>query len=363
MSVQIEWLESQQIRVPRPQKPKKITGTHFPEILGVHPYTSEFEAWCRCTRTYEIPFTGNKFTHAGEIIEPKVFDFLRRSMGFGSDLVTPKDMYGPDPFKSTYGDFFHDSKIFGGMWDALVVDKDRKPRTVVEVKTVQIDGRSGNLEERWKNGKAPDYQALQASLYAYLLEIPDVMMVCVTLKDSRGDYEHPEDVVPSFANENVYIDSFNVYERYPDFADYIKSAMKWWIYYVKTGISPQYDEKRDAEILAALRTNFLSPQTDIQSLLFEAETLKNKLNTAYAAVAEDEKRYKVVTDLLRDYAVSQFREHDKSVVLNGPAYQWTLSRTESAKINEDALKQDGLFDKYSIPTTSYRFTTKLNGGK
>ena len=71
----IKWLENQ-IQITPPKKPKKLTGTHFPTIVGCNPFSSPFETWCRCTRTYEIPFEGNKYTNAGQIIEPKVFDFL-----------------------------------------------------------------------------------------------------------------------------------------------------------------------------------------------------------------------------------------------------------------------------------------------
>ena len=210
------------------KKNKKITGTHFSTVLGFDPWKSPFEAWCRCTRTYEIPFEGNKYTRAGEIIEPKVFDFLRTSMGFGKKLVTPEDVYGKDHFKKTWGDFFPDIDIFGGMWDCLVVDDEGKPSYVVEIKTVQVDGKSGSLEDRWKDGEAPHYQALQASLYAYLLVIDNVLMVAVALEDKKVDYEHTEQVVPSYANCNVYIDGFKVSERYPNFDLYIEQAKAWW---------------------------------------------------------------------------------------------------------------------------------------
>ena len=115
------------ISVEPTKKPKKLTGTHFPTIVGVNPFSSPFEVWCRCTRTYEIPFEGNKYTNAGQIIEPKVFDFLRKSMGFGDRVVTPEDVYGKDHFKKTWGDFYPTQPIFGGMWDALIYDDDGKP--------------------------------------------------------------------------------------------------------------------------------------------------------------------------------------------------------------------------------------------
>ena len=344
------------ISVEPPKKPKKITGTHFATVLGVNPFSSPFEAWCRCTRTYEIPFEGNKYTNAGQIIEPKVFDFLRTSLGFGTRVVTPEDVYGKDHFKKTWGDFYPDTRIFGGMWDALIYGDDGKPECVVEIKTVQVDGRSGSLEERWKDGEAPHYQALQVSLYAYLLGIDNVMMVAVALKDKEGDYEHPEDVIPSFANGNVYIDHFNVSKRYPNFEMYIEKATAWWDTYVLTGISPEFDEKKDAEILKALRTNTVNPDTDISALVNEAETLTNEIEEVTATVADKEKRLKEITELIKKYALEQFREGDTKVSINGNSIAFVLSKTETTELDKDALKADGLWDKYNKPKTNYRLT-------
>ena len=75
----IEWVEGYITTEPI-KKNKKITGTHFPTVLCANPFSSPFEVWCRCTRTYEKPFEGNKYTNAGQVIEPKVFTFLRNSM-------------------------------------------------------------------------------------------------------------------------------------------------------------------------------------------------------------------------------------------------------------------------------------------
>lgn len=345
------------ITVDTPKKPKKITGTHFPTVLGFDPWKTPFEAWCRCTRTYEIPFEGNKYTNAGEIIEPKVFDFLRISMGFGKKLVTPEDVYGKDHFKKTWGDFFPEHPIFGGMWDCLVVNDEGKPEYVVEIKTVQVDGRSGSLEDRWKEGEAPHYQALQASLYAYLLGIDKVLMIAVALEDKKGDYEHPEQVVPSYANGNVYIDGFNISERYPNFDLYIERATAWWRTYVMNGLSPEYDEKKDAEILKALRTNSLSPETDMSALLIEAEQLKAEIDEVNSTVAEKEKRLKAINEQIKKYALEQFRDGDTKVSLKGQRYEWVLSKTTTTELDKDSLKADGLYEKYSKEKINYRLTT------
>ena len=351
----IKWVGTS-IHTEPPKKFKKITGTHFPTVLGVNPFSSPFEVWCRCTRTYEIPFEGNKYTNAGQVIEPKVFDFLRKSMGFGDRVVTPEDVYGKDHFKKTWGDFYPTQPVFGGMWDALIYDDDGKPECVVEIKTVQVDGRSGSLEQRWKDGEAPHYQALQASLYAYLLGIDKVLMVAVALEDKKGDYEHPEQVVPSYANENVYIDEFKISERYPNFDMYIIKATAWWNEYVLKGVSPEFDEKKDAEILKALRNNTLNPDSNIMSIVNEAEQLTAEIEAVTATVADKEKRLKVLTDQIKKYALEQFREGDTKVSIPGQRIKFVLAKTETTELDKDALKADGLFDKYNKSKTSYRLT-------
>ena len=347
------------ISVEPPKKPKKITGTHFPTIVGVNPFSTDFEVWCRCTRTYEIPFEGNKYTNAGQVIEPKVFDFLRTSMGFGDRLVTPEDVYGKDHFKKTWGDFYPNVPMYGGMWDALIKDENGNIEYVVEIKTVQVDGRSGSLEDRWKDGEAPHYQALQASLYAHLLGVDKVMMVAVALEDKKGDYEHPEKVVPSYANGNVYIDEFSVSTRYPNFDMYIEKATAWWNTHVLTGISPEFDEKKDAEILKALRTNSVDTPTNtpIGELLGKAEQLKTEIEMVMSTLDDKEKTLKAILEQIKKYALAQFRDGDTKVAIRGSRYEWVLSKSTTMELDKDALKADGLLEKYNKPKTNYRLTT------
>jgi predicted phage-related endonuclease len=354
---EIKWVGNH-IQVDPIKKNKKITGTHFPSVIGVNPFATDFEAWCRCTRTYEIPFTGNKYTEAGQVIEPKVFEFLRTSVGFGDRVVTPEDVYGKDHFKKTWGDFFPSREVFGGSWDALIVDENGNVEYVVEIKTVQVDGRSGSLEDRWKDGEAPHYQALQASLYAYLLGVDKVLMVAVALEDKKGDYEHPEQVVPSYANGNVYIDEFSVSERYPNFDMYITKATAWWNAHVLTGSSPEFDEKKDAEILKALRTKSVdSSNTQISELLGKAEQLKIEIETAMATLDDKQKTLKAILEQIKKYALTQFRDGDTKVSIKGSRYEWVLSKSSSTELDKDSLAADGLLEKYTKTKTNYRLTT------
>mgnify|MGYP002768615079 CR=1 FL=1 len=342
----MEWLECNKIQIIPPKRPKKLTGTRFATILGLNPWSTPFEIWCEVTRTYQKPFEDTIYTIAGKTIEPKQAEYMKQGY-FMTNLVTPTDVWGEDYFKKTYGDFFPDSKVLGGMWDFLLYDKNGKPNTVLEMKT------SKRVED-WKDD-IPEYYALQAALYAYLLGVDDVIMVASFL--DPADYDNPEAFMCS--PENTITRPFKLSERYPDFEEkYVTPALKWWEEHVKTGVSPAYDEKKDAEILKALRTNNLSPETDVAALVKEAETLKVKLDAYDAEIAEDEKRYKVLTDLIKKSAISRFRDGDKKVSIAGSAYNWEVSRTSTSKIDKDAMKSDGVLEKYTTTEDSYRISPK-----
>jgi predicted phage-related endonuclease len=333
------------IEVTPHKKPKKITATRFATILGLNPWSTAFEVWCEITKTYQKPFEDTIYTIAGKTIEPKQIEYMRNAYGM-YNLKTPTDIYGEDYFKKTWGDFFHDTPIVGGMLDSLLVDGNGKPEAVLEFKTTK-------RAEDWAND-VPEYYALQAALYAYLLGVDDVIMVASFL-DTK-DYEKPEEFVPSASNTITV--EFKVSERYPNFGDMVAEARQWWNDHVVTGISPEYDEKKDAEILKALRTNNLAPDANIDALIAEAESLKKDLDAVYAAVADGEKRLKVVTDQIKQHLVGAFRPNDIAVEHKGGRYIWSVTRTESYELDKAAIQADGLFDKYSRKKETYRINTK-----
>jgi hypothetical protein len=170
------------------------------------------------------------------------------------------------------------------------------------------------------------------------------------------DYERPEEFVPSAGN--TFTVEFKVSERYPNFKTMAAEALQWWHDYVETGISPDYVEKKDADILKALRTNNLSPDTNIDALISEAESLKGELETVYASVSDKEKRLKIVTEQIKKSLVGAFRPHDVAVEHKGGQYIWSVTRTESYELDKAAIQADGLFDKYSRKKETFRINTK-----
>ncbi len=340
----IKWVDNH-LEIAPPKKTKKLTGTRFASIFGLSPWSSEFEIWCAVTKTWEEPFEDTIYTVAGKTIEPKQIEYMQSAYGM-YNLKTPTDIYGPDYFKKTWGDFFHGVPVLGGMWDSLLVDRNGKPEAVLEFKTTK-------RAEDWAND-VPEYYALQAALYAYLLGVDDVIMVASFLEPK--DYEHPEEFVPSAANTITV--EFKVSERYPNFHSMVAQAQAWWNAHVVTGISPDYDEKKDAEILKALRTNNVNPDTNIDALIAEAESLKADLEVVYASVADKEKRLKTVTEQIKKHLTGAFRPHDIAVEHKGGSYLWSVTRHESTEIDKAALEADGLLDKYSRKKETFRINTK-----
>lgn len=342
----IEWLDGNRIKIEPPKRTKKITGTRFASILGKNRWSTPFEMWCAITKTYEEPFEDTIYTLAGKAIEPKQADYMESA--YGMKLIRPTDIWGKDYFNKTWGDFFPESEHLGGMWDFLATDEDGNVKAVLEMKT------SKRVED-WQND-IPEYYAMQAALYAYLLNVDHVIMVASFLEPN--DYENPDTYQPSWSN--TITREFKLSERYPNFNDLVQQVENWWNEHVKTGISPQYDEKKDADILKALRTNTISPDTDIDKLIQEAEALEIDLNLVEDTIRDKKKRLKDLNDEIKSRAIQQFRDGDTKVEIGGRHYNFIISKSVKSSVDKKALEHDGLLDQYTVKTDSYRMTVKRN---
>lgn len=329
----MEFLENNQIKIDPPKKPKKLTATRFATVLGLNAWSTPFEAWCAITRTYEDPFEDSIYTVAGKIIEPKVYDYLNNVMFM--DVLSPTDVYGPDYFKKTWGDFFPNEKCFGGMWDF------RGDGFVVEVKSTK-------RAEDWALD-VPIYYKLQAALYAYLLGFDDVVMTVTFLEDSDypkeldgGKFDTTTTEAFKISYENTKIYEFKVSEAFPTFKEsYIDPALKWWKDHVETGISPEFDEKKDAEILKVLRKNVVeTSDKDIKKKIAEADKLYDQITRAESKLDEKKARLKELDSDIKAHMSGQFRDGDKKVELKGSKFTWTLTKSIRSSINSTKLKKE-----------------------
>lgn len=327
-----------------PKRLKKITGTRFAAILGANIWSTPFEMWLQITKTYEKPFEGSIYTEAGKIIEPKQAEYMAKA--YGMNIVTPTDRYGEDYFSKTFGDFFPNEKIFGGMWDYLAYDDEGNLDAVLEMKTTK-------RAEDWADD-IPEYYALQGALYGYLLGTDDVIMVCSILEDQ--DYQDPYNFEPKASN--TIVRPFRISERYPHFEKLVAEAMGWWNQYVVTGVSPDFDEKKDKESLAELRKKVMPPETNENDVIAEAEKLLEEIDIEKEKMKEKENRLAEITDFIKKKAIESFEEGTKQVVVEGNKYTFSVNKSVTKTIDKDLLKADGLLEKYQKTSESYRLTTK-----
>ena len=327
-----------------PKKFKKCTATRFATILGLNDWSTPFGAWCEITKTYEDPFVENKYTNAGKVIEPKIINYLNTR--YFMDIKSPTDVYGADYFKKTWGDFFPEVEALGGMWDAL------GDNFVVEIKTTK-------RAEDWSTD-VPIYYKLQACLYAYLLGFDNVVVTVSFLEEK--DYENPEAFVPSISNTKIY--EFTVSEAFPTFEEeYVNPALEFWRNHVETGISPDFDEKKDAEILKALRKNTVEPtDAEITKLIKEADKLQAGIDIAEARLEDKRKRLKELDEQIKKYMHGQFRDGDKKVEIAGSKYTYTLTKSERSGLDGTALKKalPEVYNKYQKLTEIYTLKKSVN---
>jgi len=316
-------------------KPKKITGTRFAGLLGFNKWQTPFEVWCDITKVYVKPFEETIYTAAGKAIEPKQHAYMKHAYWM-DNLITPEDVYGKNYFKKTFGDFFPDNAIFGGMWDALLVDKENKPTAVLEFKTTK-------RVEDWKDD-VPDYYGLQAALYAYLLGVNQVFIVVSFLEEE--DYEKIEEYVCT--PENTIVLDFLVDIKYPQLNMFLEQGVKM---YKNLTTSPYYDEEKDAEIIKILRTEVVELEGNV---LDELDELKAKVEELEEEIKPYKKRLDTILAKIKEDNINNLTDDKDTVEITTKAYVLKLSKIVSTGVDKKKLEEDGLLEKYSTESISYR---------
>ena len=177
----------------------KITGSRFLAVLGKDPHSSDFKAACLIARVF-YDDSKNKFTIAGEAIEPIIRSYvrenrdiiLRKLLDIGADDAISVEE--PVAAKDCWYDHFRKVEIFGGMVDGYIVVNGRR-YAILEIKT------TGSRDD-WSDGnggvKIPEGYLLQASLYAQLSKLEKIFFAVGFLEEA--DYVNPQNFVPSENN-------------------------------------------------------------------------------------------------------------------------------------------------------------------
>lgn len=217
-------------------KPKKITGSRIAAIVGQNEYASEFKAACDIIGLYKEP--DNKFTTAGNVMEPKIREYLRRNADryIGSALGNGKlDVIDPVDKDDCNYEHFPEAAPFGGMVDGWV-DLNGRHAAVLEIKT-------SNDRNKWFDGDkeiVPPNYVMQTSLYCDLSGL-DRIVFAVAFPE-EADYDDPESWEPN--EDNIIV---RVVEPVP-MKGYKEQALDWYDRYIKRGITPHWTDK-DKDVL------------------------------------------------------------------------------------------------------------------
>lgn len=308
-------------------KPKKITGTRLGAILGLNVWSTPFEAWCDMTKLYKEPFEDTIYTIAGKVIEPKILKYLNDEV-YAGRVVDPETHFGKDYQKMRF-DFYPQEQIFGGMWDALIINKvSGKSRAIIEVKTTK-------RAEDWAND-VPLYYKIQAMLYAKLEGVKTFIFAVAFLDDAI--YENPEAFVAN--SETVKVFEYELDDEYIN--EQMGHALKWHEAHVVSGVSPTFDEKKDADILKELRTNRIESTSTLDEYLTILDTKKPLLEEKMAEIADLVKEVESAEDAIKAELVTRFTDQDNTVSITTSLYEFKVNRSvkESDVFDEKKFAKD-----------------------
>ena len=137
-------------------------------------------------------------------------------------------------------------------------------------------------------------------------------------------------------------------------------ADEWYDTYVKNGISPEFDEKKDKEYLKIIRKSKPENDNDLDDLINKATELENMLDSIKKRnnIYEIEKDIKSLKEAIKSkLAVNLTPTIDKV------AYKsYTLSKTSKIdyKVDYDKMKEDQIYDKYVQETIKETLVLRLN---
>lgn len=208
---------------------KKIGGSSVGEVLEVDSFKSQFSAFCRIVWC-GLPILDRKYVDAGIAIEPKVINALEKV------LKTKITTYQPEEYEFDY--FSDKDEIIGGIPDGFIEES----KIIIEIKTT-----GEKNYNNWNQFGVPNGYLKQAQIYSYLMGVDKFWIVATFLKEE--DYLDPD----NYPIEKRKLKNYKYAINREQVLDDIKKMKDWYYQYTKSGISPQWDEIKDEDLLLYLK--------------------------------------------------------------------------------------------------------------
>ncbi len=340
----------------KPTRFKYLTGTRFASALGLNPYSTPFQIWCECTRLLTPPYEETIYTKAGRIIEPLQRKYVSEKF---PNIVSPEDYFG-DLFEQVRWNFFRDDqKPFAGCWDAVGTKDNKKDIVMV------VEFKTANDPRKWDN-TMPVYYELQGALYAKLLGLDRILFVASFL--DKLDYAHPELFVPDEKNTKMIVKKlkdmvFEINGKLLSIDEVLDLAKDWWNKYIETGISPEFDEKKDKEYLDVIRTSKPANDNDLDTLCNAARLLEEEINRIKLenGLESKEKELKSIIDGIKETMIDMLKDGETKMTYK----QYKLSGSVNNKFDATSFKKENpkLYESYCKPSITYRLLNNKEEGE
>lgn len=300
----------------------KISGTRLAGVLGMSEYDTPFTAACRMLGVYREDIGSEPAVRAGRVLEGVIIRHARDAMGL--DVLSAEELFGPQPDDYDGWEPHFDDPDFSGHIDGALEDG-----TIVEVKT------AGDPTKWIKNGEThiPTHYHLQASLYARMMGAEKIVFLLGVVK--------PKDVSDPYSWEpdnNVF--RLDV-EPIEGIDGMLGRAREWRRAFVCKGLTPRpTDDRRDCAVLTAL-----AAQTDdgvAESYAMDVDVLQESARD----IAKRLDEAKTMLKLRLGYEGKEEMEIGDYIV--------SVSERTTQRIDGDALRRDGLYEKY---TAQSRYST------
>lgn len=334
-----------------PKQKLRITGHRIAGVLGLNQYQTEFGCWCEITKLVKLPFEDNKYTIFGKSVEPKLIDLARKKF---PNVMSIEEYYGNNIEKYKWNNFIDDSNVFGGIIDAVATKEDMKTLTMI------VECKSSSKPQTWENNQVPIDYILQGCLYSYLKGLDRVLFICCFPQDL--DYNHPEQFEPNESNTIMVVKKIkDVKIEMPNgnlitFDEAIKYCEDWWNKYIETGISPEFDEKKDKEYLDIIRSSKPINDNSLEDLCDRAKELTKEIEQLKqdSGLASKEKELKILEDSIKQGLIDSLQEGETKISCK----QYKLSGTISQKFNEKLFKEKypKKYEEFLEEKTTFRFS-------
>ena len=332
-----------------PKQRLRITGHRIASVLGLNQYQSEFGAWAEITKLVKLPFEDNKYTIFGKTVEPKLIDIVRKKF---PNVFSIEEYYGNNIERYKWNNFIDDSEVFGGIIDAVGTKEDKKTLTMI------VECKSSSKPQAWENGNVPVDYLLQGCLYSYLKGLDRVLFICCFAQDL--DYNHPEEFVPDETNTIMVVKKIkDVVIEMPNgemitFQQAIDYCEEWWKKYIETGISPEFDEKKDKEYLDIIRASQPINDDSLEEIFDRAVALEEEIENKKEklGINELEKTLKTLKDNIKKGLIDSLQDGEMSTSCR--SYKLTGSVKKKFDEKGFAKEHPNTYEKYCNESIEYR---------